>query len=90
MLLHCCVLTARRASRGIPICAMSAKTVYHGREMFDLFLSLIDEGVLDGLRPGFAVNDNWWSVLYSMAQSRPELVCETIGHWFDRAASVIV
>jgi hypothetical protein len=59
--------------------------VYHSREMFDLFLSLIDEGVLDGLRPGFAVNDNWWSVLYSMAQSRPEMACETIGHWFDRA-----
>src|SRR6185436_19591305 len=59
--------------------------VYHGREMFDLFLSLIDEGVLDGLRPGFAVNDNWWSVLYSMAQSRPAMACETIGHWFDRA-----
>jgi hypothetical protein len=43
--------------------------VYHSREMFDLFLSLIDEGILDGLRPGFAVNDDWWSVLYSMAQS---------------------
>jgi hypothetical protein len=59
--------------------------VYHGREMFDLFLSLIDEGVLDGLRPGFAVNDNWWSVLYSMAKRCPEMACETIGHWFDRA-----
>ena len=58
--------------------------VYHGREMFDLFLSLIEEGILDGFRPGFAVNDNWWSVLYSMAQDRPELACETIGHWFDR------
>jgi hypothetical protein len=59
--------------------------VYHGRKMFALFLSLIDEGVLDGLRPEFAVNDDWWSVLYSMAQSRPERACETVGHWFDRA-----
>ncbi|WP_148314482.1 ATP-binding protein [Sorangium cellulosum] len=59
--------------------------VYHSREMFDLFLSLIDDGTLDGLRPGFAVNDNWWSVLYSVANKRPELACEAIGRWFDRA-----
>ncbi|HWM89563.1 MAG TPA: hypothetical protein VN493_02225 [Thermoanaerobaculia bacterium] len=59
--------------------------VYFSREMFDLFLSLIDDGTLDGVRPGFAVNDDWWSVLYSMAQERPELACEAIGQWFDRA-----
>lgn len=59
--------------------------VYHSREMFDLFLSLIDDGTLDGVRPGFAVNDNWWTVLYSMTEKRPDLACEAIGHWFDRA-----
>jgi hypothetical protein len=58
--------------------------VFHSRDMLDLFLSLIDDGTLDGIRPGFAVNDNWWTVLYSMADKRPDLACEAIGHWLDR------
>jgi len=58
--------------------------VYHSPEMFDFFLSLIDDGTLDDLRPAFAANDSWWSTLHSMAQRRPDLACEAIGHWFDR------
>lgn len=61
--------------------------VFGSRPMFDLFLSLIDTGVLDGLRPGFAVNDSWWSVLYEMAQKRPELASEAIAHWLRRSAA---
>lgn len=57
--------------------------VYHSREMFDLFLSLIDDGTLDGLKPGFAVNDDWWCMLYSMGEKYPDLACEAIGHWLD-------
>jgi len=59
--------------------------VYHSPEMFDLFLSLIEDGTLDGLRPGVAVNDDWWSALYHICHERPELGCEVIGRWFDRA-----
>ncbi len=58
--------------------------VYHSREMFDLFLELIDDGTLDDVHPGFAVNDDWWSVLYSVTHERPGLACEAIGRWFDR------
>jgi hypothetical protein len=61
--------------------------VFHSREMFDLFLSLIDDGTLDEARPGFAQNDDWWSLLYSMAEKRPDLACEAIAHWFDRILS---
>ena len=61
--------------------------VFHSREMFDLFLSLIDDGTLDGARPGFAVNDDWWSLLYSVAEKRPDLTCEVIAHWLDRRIS---
>jgi hypothetical protein len=57
---------------------------FHSREMFDLFLSLIDDGTLDGARPGFAVNDDWWSLLYPMSEKRPDLTCEAIGHWLGR------
>jgi len=57
---------------------------YHGREMFDLFLSLISDGTLDGTRPGFAVNDSWWSGFYSMAEKAPALASEAVAVWFDR------
>ncbi len=58
--------------------------VYHSQAMFDLFIDLIDDGTLDGVRPGFAVNDDWWMVLYSMSKDKPEYACKAIGHWFDR------
>jgi hypothetical protein len=62
--------------------------VFHSRQMFDLFLQLIDDGTLDGLRPAFAVNDSWWMTLYAMAENKPELACEAIGRWFDRVVAL--
>ncbi len=62
--------------------------VFHSREMFDLFLSHIDDGSLDGARPGVAVNDNWWSLLYGLTEKRPDLACEAIAHWFDRHMAI--
>lgn len=62
--------------------------VYHGPEMFQFFLSRIEDGTLDDIRPGFAVNDSWWTTLYSMSKKRPDLCCETIGKWFDRALNI--
>lgn len=61
---------------------------FHSREMFDLFLSLIRDGTLDGTRPGFAVNDNWWSMLYSVADKAPALASEAVAVWFDRKLSI--
>jgi hypothetical protein len=58
--------------------------IFHSREIFDLFLSLVRDGTLDGTRPGFAVNDNWWSGLYSVADKKPALGSEAIAAWFDR------
>jgi len=63
-------------------------STFHSREMFDLFLSLIRDGTLDGTRPGFAVNDNWWSTLYSVADKAPELASEAIAAWFDRKVTI--
>jgi hypothetical protein len=65
-----------------------AGAVFHSREMFDLFLSHIDDGTLDGARPGVAVNDGWWSLLYLMSHKKPDLACEAIAHWFDRRVKV--
>jgi hypothetical protein len=61
---------------------------YHSREMLDLFLSLIADGTLDDFRPGFAVNDDWWSVLYPMSEKKPEFACEAIARWLDRTVAI--
>ena len=58
---------------------------FHSREVFDLFLSLIEDGTLDDARPGIASNDSWWSMLYSLANDRPDLASEAIARWLDRA-----
>lgn len=58
--------------------------VFHSRGMFDLFLASIQDGTLDGLNPNFAVNDNWWTILYEMSEKAPLLACEAIAAWFDR------
>lgn len=58
--------------------------VFRSRELFDLFLSLIRDGTLDGTRPGFAVNDNWWSTLHSMGDKAPAMAAEAIAVWLDR------
>ncbi|MBK7780585.1 MAG: ATP-binding protein [Ardenticatenia bacterium] len=63
---------------------MTKCEVYHSRDMMDLFLRLIDDGSLDGARPEFAVNDDWWSVLHSMARDQPDMAAEAIAHWIDR------
>lgn len=52
--------------------------VYHSREMFDFFLSLIDDGTLDEA-------PIWWNGLYRMNKNRPDLTCKAIARWFDRA-----
>lgn len=61
---------------------------FYSRQMFRLFLSLIVDGTLDGLQPGFALNDNWWNTLYSMAEKAPAMAAEAIAVWFDRKLAV--
>ena len=62
---------------------MSLGTAYRSREMMDLFLELVDDGTLDKAR-GFAMNRDWWSVLYRMSTAKPDYCSEAIGHWLDR------
>ena len=62
---------------------MSLHATHHSREMMDFFLELVDAGTLDGAR-GFAMNDDWWSILYTMSTEKPDYCAEAIGHWLDR------
>ena len=55
-----------------------------GRRFFDLFLLLIDQGILDEARGPIAVNSDFWSLIYSLPGERPDWACEVIGHYFQR------
>lgn len=53
-----------------------------------LFLDLIELGTLDHSIPRLAVNDDWWSLLYTASTADPEFTSQAIGAWLDRQATV--
>ena len=53
-------------------------------EMEALLVALITDGTLDDARPGIAVNDDWWSLLYGSSTEAPEFTVRVLGAWFDR------
>ena len=55
-----------------------------GRRFCDLFLLLIDQGILDEARGPIAVNSDFWSLIYSLPGERPDWACQVIGHYFQR------
>jgi hypothetical protein len=55
-----------------------------GRRFMDLFLRLLDEGILDEARGPVAVNSDFWDLLYSLATQRPGWTSEAIGHYLNR------
>lgn len=59
--------------------------IFHNREMFDFFLSLIDDGTLDSPPPRPTADDTWQGMLYSMARQRPDLASEAIAKWLERS-----
>jgi hypothetical protein len=59
------------------------------RALFDLFLQLIDNGVLDDARGPIAVNSTFWSMLYSLAQERPEWIPEVMARWVRRRMTIV-
>jgi hypothetical protein len=59
-----------------------------GRRFFDLFLSLIDQGVLDGARGPITVNSDFWSLIYPLPEQHPDWACEVIGAYLNRRLAV--
>ncbi len=55
-----------------------------GRRFFELFLRLLEAGVLDRARGPIAVNSDFWSLLYSLPQKHPSWACEAIALYFLR------
>ncbi|MEA5574086.1 ATP-binding protein [Calothrix sp. UHCC 0171] len=56
-----------------------------GRQFFDLFLLLIDTGILD--RQVGASND-FWHHIYNLPTQNPEWACEAIGHFLNRRLNI--
>ena len=60
--------------------------VQHGasRSLFDLFLRLVDNGVLDDGRAMFASNETFWDMLRDLKEDRPEWIAEALAHRLRR------
>jgi hypothetical protein len=54
------------------------------RQMFDLFLALIEDGTLDEARGVIAVNSTFWNLVYGVADENPERMCEILATWLHR------
>jgi hypothetical protein len=55
-----------------------------GVRFLDLFVRLIDAGVLDEARGPVAVNSEFWSMVYGLPTHQPDWAAKVIGHYFSR------
>ena len=61
-----------------------------GRALFDLFLRLVDNGVLDDGRATFASNETFWDMLRGLTDDRPEWIAEALGHRLRRRLHLLL
>jgi len=59
-----------------------------GQRFFELFLRLIDNGILDDVRGQIVVNSEFWNLIYSLPKQQPDWSCEVIGHYLNRRLSL--
>lgn len=59
------------------------------RQLFDLVLRLIDNGVLDEARAPMAANSTFWLMFYELGKRRPEWVAEVVARWLRRRMAVV-
>ncbi len=55
-----------------------------GREYFDLFLRLVDAGIVGSETALPGQIDDFWAGLYQPAERHPGWICEAIGHYLNR------
>lgn len=58
------------------------------RRLFDLFLRLLETGILDDARDRFATNGTFWSMLYGLGDSQPEWGSELAACWIRRQIAI--
>ena len=55
-----------------------------GRGFFELFLQLIDKGILDEVKDPITLKSDFWNLIYSLPKKHPDWSCEVIGHYLNR------
>ena len=63
--------------------------LHTSRRLFDLFLRLVDNGVLDEARGPIAENSTFWSMLRNLGKNRPEWASEVLAHRLRRRHVVV-
>lgn len=63
--------------------------LHTSRRFFDLFLRLVDNGVLDNARGPVAVNSTFWDLLYPLSTNRPEWIPEILACRLRRRIKVM-
>jgi hypothetical protein len=61
----------------------------NSRRFFELFLRLIDEGVLDGVRGPIAINSDFWDLSFGLPEQHPDWAAEVVGHYYRRMMTLI-
>ncbi|MEL7408868.1 MAG: hypothetical protein AAFN00_18290 [Cyanobacteria bacterium J06558_2] len=57
----------------------------HNRQIFDLFLNLLNHGYCDGKKGVIDhTGSDFWSQIYSLQKNNSDWACEAIGHYLDR------
>jgi hypothetical protein len=67
---------------------MEGRNLDKSRRYFDLFLRLLADGTLDDAKDRFATNGTFWSMLYGLAEKRPDWCAELAAGWLDRQITV--
>ena len=63
--------------------------LHRSRRFFDLFLRLVENGVLDEARGPIAMNSTFWDIPYTLGKNRPEWVPEVLACRLRRRLAVI-
>ena len=63
--------------------------LHTSRRFFDLFLRLVDSGVLDDARGPVAMNSTFWDLLYPLGKDRPEWISEILACRLRRRLAVM-
>ncbi|MBE9214525.1 ATP-binding protein [Plectonema cf. radiosum LEGE 06105] len=59
-----------------------------GRRFFDLFLRLVDIGILDSQTDDGNIQRDFWSLIYNLPKQNSEWSCEAIGHFLNRRLNI--
>lgn len=60
------------------------------RRFFELFLRLIDAGILDDIRGEGQVDRDFWNLIYRLPNEKPEWACEAISRYLNRKLNLSV